>query len=110
MALCSESEPHSYQEAIQNSCWKEAMKSEIDVLVLNKTWEIIVTPPRIRPIGCRWVYKIKKRTDGAIEHYKARFVAKGFTQIEDIEYFETFSLEVRMATIRLVLTLATIHR
>jgi histone deacetylase 1/2 len=57
-------------------------------------------------IDCKWVYKIKRRSDGTIDRYKARLVAKGFKQRYDIDYEDTFSLVVKAATIRLVLSLA----
>jgi len=99
MNLTSEIEPLSYQEAILKSCWKEAMKDEIEALKLNKTWEIVETPKNVKPIGCRWVYKIKRKPDGSVERYKARLVAKGFSQVEGIDFFETFSPMVKMTTI-----------
>ncbi|WVZ20683.1 hypothetical protein V8G54_008005 [Vigna mungo] len=98
MSLSSEQEPTNYQEAIKQSYWKEAMKSEIEALVLNKTWDIVETPLNVKPIGCKWVYKIKRRPDGTVERYKARLVAKGFTQIED-GIFNNLMLAMRSYTV-----------
>ena len=67
------------------------MKVEIDALQANKTWVMTKLPPGKVPIGCKWVYKIKLKADGSIERYKTRLVAKGFTQTEGIDYYETFS-------------------
>jgi len=110
MSLSTDSEPSSYQEAKHHVCWQEAMKVEVEALELNHTWSIIDVPPNVKLIGCKWVYKIKRHPDGSIERYKARLVAKGFAQTEGVDYFETFSPVVKMATVRVVLALVSIHR
>lgn len=53
--------------------------NEIKALEHNKTWEIVTLPKDKTPIGCKWVYKIKRKSGGSIERYKARLVAKGYT-------------------------------
>jgi hypothetical protein len=82
------------------------MKDEIAALHANATWSLVPFDPSMNIIGCQWVYKIKRRADGAIDRYKARLVAQGFTQQEGIDYSETFSLVVKPTTIQLVLTIA----
>jgi len=109
MCLNSEQEPKMYQDAMTQPHWQEAMQVEIVALMENQTWEVIPTPPSIKLIGCKWVFKIKRRPDGSVERYKARLVAKGYSQIEGIDYLETLSPVVKMATVRVVLALASIH-
>ena len=55
------------------------MKAEIKALEVNDTWVLIDLPSDKHPIGCKWVYKVKYKSDGIIEMYKLRLVAKGYT-------------------------------
>ena len=60
-------------------------------------------PPGKSVVGCKWIYKIKTRSDGSIERYKACLVAKGFTQEYEIDYEETFAPIVRISSVRALL-------
>lgn len=71
----------------------------------NRTWDIIPLPSGKRAISSKWVYKIKQRADGFIECYKARLVIRGDTQKEGVDYFETFSLVVKITMIKCLLTI-----
>jgi len=72
-------------------CWHSAMESEIITLHANDTWSLVPHDPSINVVGSRWVYKIKSRVDGTVERYKARLVARGFSQQEGIDYLETLA-------------------
>ncbi|KAI3688864.1 hypothetical protein L2E82_46759 [Cichorium intybus] len=99
-------EPQSYFEAASDPNWIKAMNDEMEALYRNNTWEITDLPVNRKPIGCRWVYKIKYKSNGEIERYKARLVAKGYNQREGIDYEETFSPVAKMVTVRIVVNLA----
>ena len=100
------SEPQSYSEAVLHSEWQKAMASELQALQANGTWTLTTLPTGKIPIGCRWVYKVKLRSDGSIERHKARLVAKGFTQLEGIDYQDTFSPTAKIISVRCLLALA----
>jgi len=102
----STGEPQTVQEALDDSKWKLAMQDEYDALIRNSTWHLVSPKPGANIIDCKWVYKIKKKADGSIDRYKARLVAKGFKQRYGIDYEDTFSPVVKIATIRLVLSVA----
>ena len=83
-----------------------AMKEELDALTKNHTWDLVTLPPRQSVVGCKWIYKIKTRSDGSIEHYKARLVAKDFTQEYVIDYEETFTPVARILSVCALLAVA----
>ncbi|MCO5571724.1 hypothetical protein L7F22_025471 [Adiantum nelumboides] len=100
-------ESTSFDEAIDNVKWEQAMDEEMAALDVNETWELVPLPEGKKSIGCKWVYKVKHNADGSICRCKARFVAKGYAQTYGIDYDETFSPVAKMATVRTVLAVAT---
>ncbi|MCO5583443.1 hypothetical protein L7F22_037354 [Adiantum nelumboides] len=105
--VAQEVEPTCFEEAVENDKWKEAMNEEMDALYGIETWELAPLPKSKKPIGYRWVYKIKHNSDGSVNRYKARLVAKGYAQTYGIDYEETFVLVAKMATVRAVVVVAT---
>ncbi|KAH9292825.1 hypothetical protein KI387_042000, partial [Taxus chinensis] len=102
-----DSEPSSYQEATQHQVWQDAMVEEYTSIMHNDVWEVVPRPTDRAVVGSRWIFKIKHGADGSIEKYKARFVAKGFSQKEGIDYEETFAPVARYTSIRAVISFAT---
>ncbi|KAL3358637.1 hypothetical protein AABB24_015640 [Solanum stoloniferum] len=98
-------EPTSYSEAIKDQRWVAAMKDKIQALDSNNTWEITDLPPGKEHIGCKWIYKVKYKSTGEIERFKARVVAKGYSQQEGLDYNESFSPVVKMVTVRTIVSL-----
>ena len=83
------------------------MHNEYQALIRNKTWRLVPPPSKDKNvIGCKWVYKIKHKSDGSIDRYKARLVAKGFKQRYGSDYEDMFSPVVKAATIQLILSIA----
>ena len=104
-------EPKNFYEAVsfpEAKFWKVVIQAELDSLSQNKTWVLVNLPPGAKPIGCKWVFKKKYFPDGSIDKYKARLVAKGFTQKENVDYFDTFSPVARIASIRILIALASV--
>lgn len=100
-------EPTKFDDAVTDDNWCAAMDEEYNALVENDTWDLVELPDGKLPIGCKWVYKVKCKSDGSLERYKARLVAKGYAQQYGLDYEETFSPVAKMSTMKTVIALAT---
>jgi hypothetical protein len=85
------------------------MEEECDALITNNTCDLVPHLVCSNVVIGKWIFKHKFNTDGTLERYKARWVLHNFTQRPDIDYDETFSPVVKLATIRMVLSLAISH-
>ena len=104
-----ENVPKSAKEALADPEWQEVMKKELDSLEKNKVWELVRNRGE-KPIGSRWHFALKYGTNGEISRFRARFVAKGFSQVEGRDFQETYSPTVKMSTMRIILSLAVQNR
>lgn len=83
------------------------MANELDAMELNNTWSVVNLPKEKHSIGCKWVYKIKCKYDGSIDRYKARLVAKRYTQQEWLDFI---SLVANLVTVKIPLTVVAINQ
>ncbi|GJY98870.1 putative RNA-directed DNA polymerase [Tanacetum coccineum] len=97
--------PKTYKEAFSDPRWIEAMNNEMQALNRNGTWVITDLPKGRRVVSCKWIYKIKYKSNGEVERYPLWLVARGFSQKEGLDYEETFLPVVKMVTVRCVLSL-----
>ncbi|RVW79044.1 Retrovirus-related Pol polyprotein from transposon TNT 1-94 [Vitis vinifera] len=105
-AISSVSLPKSTHEALSHPGWRQAMVDEMAALHSNGTWDLVVLPPGKSTVGCRWVYAVKVGPDGQVDRLKARLVAKGYTQVYGSDYGDTFSPVAKIASVRLLLSMA----
>ena len=109
VAMRASLDPISFEEVSLRSdrdYWCEAMNEEMRSLTKNDTWILEDLPQGRKAITCKWIYKSKLRPDGSLERRKARLVVRGFSQVEGVDYFETFAPVVRYETVRTVLAVA----
>jgi Reverse transcriptase (RNA-dependent DNA polymerase) len=105
----AEGDPKTMQEAWARNdwpSWKEVMDCKIGSLEQAKTWTTVLHPTRKNVVGCKWVFRLKRKADGSIDKYKAHLVVRGFTQIYGIDYYNTYSLVACLASFRLILAIA----
>jgi hypothetical protein len=100
-------EPSCHGEAIGPQVWQDAMTEEYQPIMKNDVWDIVPRPEGKSVVTSKCIYKIKNEVDGSVEKYKARFVARGFSQVEGIDYEETFAPVARYTTICTIIALAT---
>jgi len=108
----SPAEPRSLKEAQKRDdwdLWYEAALKEYTQMLAHNTWELVPLPKGRKPVGSKWVFKIKENADGSIERYKARIVAQGFSQKPHLDYTETFAPVTKFASLRTILAISAIE-
>jgi hypothetical protein len=82
----------------------------MDSIIGDKMWILVDLPLSSTHIGCKWIFRRKLKVDGTIEKFKVMLVAKGFKQKEGLDYFDTYAPVAKIATIRTLITLASIYK
>eukprot|EP00253_Pinus_taeda_P001908 PITA_01908 len=91
MSTIIQNEPSSLEEVMKHQVWKDSMNKEYESVMKNEVWDVVPRPQDKTVVTSKWLYKIKHGAHGSVEKYKARFVAQGFSQKEDVGYDEIFS-------------------
>jgi histone deacetylase 1/2 len=99
-------EPTTLAQAIKDPNWRSAMHEEFSALLRNETWTLVPPVCGSNLVGYKWIFRIKRNSDGTVTRYKVRLVAKGFHQRPGLDYHETFSPVVKPTIVRLVLSIA----
>ena len=110
--LLDHDEPTNYEEAMMSpdsNKWLEAMKCDIGSMYENKVWSLVDLPDDWQAIENKWIFKKKTDADGNVTIYNARLVAKGFRQVQGVDYDETFSPAVMLKLVRIMLAIATFY-
>ena len=101
--------PRTVRQALNSpdaAGWKAAMDKEYQALVDRGTWVLVARPRNRNVVTTKWIFTIKTKADGSFERYKARLVARGFTQLLGLDYGETYAPVGRYATARVLLAIA----
>ena len=105
--------PDSYKAAINDpihgAAWREAIETEINALAANDTWEETRRPLDTNVVTSKWVFTVKYAPNGSVDRYKARLVARGFTQVYGEDYTETFAPTLRVDSLRILLALMALE-
>jgi hypothetical protein len=103
-----DSEPSTFDEVVKHKVWKDAMIEQYELILKNEVWEVVPRPQGKSVVTSKWIYKIKHAADGSVEIFKARFVVRGFSQKEGIDYYEIFALVAGYTSIRVIISLASV--
>jgi hypothetical protein len=102
-------EPKNIEEALQDPDWVSAMYEELNNFTRNQVWTLEEHPKDARVIGTKWVFRNKQDDQGVVVRNKARLIVKGFSQVEGLDFGETFAPVARLEAIRIILAYASHH-
>jgi hypothetical protein len=106
------SDSPTVEEAMTREDWplfKAAMDVEMEAMKRTGTFgnQLVPRPIGRNVVGSKWALRIKRKANGEVDKYKARLVARGFTQVQGVDYFETFSPTAKLSSLRTILSIAT---
>ena len=104
--------PMSYKEAVNGPYadqWRHAVDLELQALKQNNTWTIVPTPANANVVTAKWVFQVKYLPDGTVDRFKARLVARGFSQQYGVDFTETFAPTMRIDSLRMLIALMAIE-
>ncbi|WVZ52282.1 LOW QUALITY PROTEIN: hypothetical protein U9M48_003358 [Paspalum notatum var. saurae] len=96
------------EQALEDLDWVMAMQEELNNFTRNEVWSLVERPKQ-NVIGTKWVFCNKQDEHDAVTRNKARLVAQGFTQVEGLDFGETYALVARLESIRILIAFATHH-
>jgi hypothetical protein len=101
-------EPFKVEEALSDPDWIIAMQEELNNFTRNEVWSLVARPKQ-NVIGTKWVFRNKQDENGMVTRNKARLVAQGSTQVEGLDFGETYAPVARLESIRILIAYATNH-
>ncbi len=113
LSVLTEADPKALPKTLKQAMatayaqfWAQAVVDEWLSIIGHDTWTLVEQKPWMKVIPCKWVFAIKTDADGIPTRFKARLVAGGHKQVEGIDYEETYAPVSRMATMRILLSVA----
>ena len=98
--------PKKIDEALQYADWINLMHEGLHQFVRNDVWEMVTRPEGVNVICTKWIFKNKSDEHGTVVRNKSRLVAQGYTQVEGVDFDETFAPVARLKSIRILLAIA----
>ena len=102
----SQVEPKKVDEALEDADWINFMYEELHQFIQNDVWELVPKPKDVNVIGTKWIFKNKSDDHRTVIRKKYRLVAQGYTQVEGVDFDETFATIARLESIRILLAIA----
>jgi hypothetical protein len=96
------------EDALRDPDWVVAMQEELNNFTRNEVWHLVPRPNQ-NVVGTKWVFRNKQDEHGVVTRNKAQLVAKGYSQVEGLDFDETYALVARLESIRILLAYATYH-